>query len=207
MAEEILSHGTKVVLGMRHALSEIAATTIARQVYANLMAGKSFARATLAARPRLWQDKERVVFFGAKTAFEYWQLPVVYALEDISYLFPTSPHAPADGPPIGEIVEQPGEDSNIPIPPLNSNQVGKQITLADPSHGAEQKANALLQEDDEIIYEILEMEYALLEERNILLLPGLGGVGKPSLLKHLWHWWRQTGFCEAAFFYEFSSHI
>lgn len=49
--------------------------------------------------------------------------------------------------------------------------------------------------------DILQIEKALLTQRNILLLQGMGGAGKTTLLKYLGKWWLQTGFVEQVFYF------
>jgi GTPase SAR1 family protein len=47
--------------------------------------------------------------------------------------------------------------------------------------------------------EILKIEKALLRH-NILLLRGMGGTGKTTLLNYLREWWQTTHFAEAIFY-------
>ena len=48
--------------------------------------------------------------------------------------------------------------------------------------------------------EILKIEKSLLRH-NVLLLQGMGGTGKTTLLRYLWRWWLTTHFVEDAFYF------
>ena len=50
--------------------------------------------------------------------------------------------------------------------------------------------------------DILELERRLLQpERNALLLQGMGGTGKTTLLRYLRDWWQRTGLIERSFYF------
>lgn len=49
--------------------------------------------------------------------------------------------------------------------------------------------------------DILEIEKRLLKKRNLLLLRGMGGAGKTTLVKHLGAWWQTTGFVDRVFYF------
>jgi tetratricopeptide (TPR) repeat protein len=51
--------------------------------------------------------------------------------------------------------------------------------------------------------DVLEIERRLLLRRNILLVSGMGGVGKTTLLQHLAAWWQRTGFVDRVFAFEY----
>ncbi|HEU5373808.1 MAG TPA: tetratricopeptide repeat protein [Ktedonobacteraceae bacterium] len=49
--------------------------------------------------------------------------------------------------------------------------------------------------------DILQIEKYLLTKRNIILVRGMGGTGKTTLLQHLGWWWQTTGFVEHVFYF------
>jgi tetratricopeptide (TPR) repeat protein len=49
--------------------------------------------------------------------------------------------------------------------------------------------------------DILQIEKLLLTRRNLLLIRGMGGVGKTTLLQHLADWWQRTGFIKQVFYF------
>ena len=46
--------------------------------------------------------------------------------------------------------------------------------------------------------DVLTIETKLLSQNNLLLIQGMGGTGKTTLLHHLGEWWQLTHFIEAA---------
>ena len=51
--------------------------------------------------------------------------------------------------------------------------------------------------------DILQIEKRLLTKRNILLVRGMVGTGKTTLLHHLSTWWHATGFVQRVFYFGF----
>lgn len=49
--------------------------------------------------------------------------------------------------------------------------------------------------------DVLRIETALLTRRNLLLIQGMGGSGKTTILRHLAHWWELTGLTERSFYF------
>jgi tetratricopeptide (TPR) repeat protein len=49
--------------------------------------------------------------------------------------------------------------------------------------------------------DVLQIEKRLLTRRNVLLVRGMAGAGKSSLLHHLGTWWQTTGFVEKVFYF------
>jgi hypothetical protein len=49
--------------------------------------------------------------------------------------------------------------------------------------------------------DVLEVERRLISDGNILLIRGMGGIGKSTLLHHLGNWWQRTGFVDRVFYY------
>ena len=49
--------------------------------------------------------------------------------------------------------------------------------------------------------DVLRIEKRLLTAGNILLVHGMGGVGKSTLLHHLGGWWQKTGFVDQVFYF------
>jgi hypothetical protein len=49
--------------------------------------------------------------------------------------------------------------------------------------------------------DVLRIETALLTRRNLVLVQGMGGGGKTTLLQHLAHWWELTGLVEGSFYF------
>jgi hypothetical protein len=53
--------------------------------------------------------------------------------------------------------------------------------------------------------DILDIETRLLTQRNLLLMRGMGGTGKTTLLRHLAAWWQTTDFVEQVFYFGYDA--
>jgi CHAT domain/NACHT domain len=191
-------HGVRHVIGMSFALSEEAAKMMTRVLYDDLISGKPLSTAITHARKVLFRDKSRSAFFGASIELEDWLLPIVYSSSNFVFnTYPTTIPKTVGSAEIAEALDVAVQNASSRSRPDS------------PSNRFHQKyrpfldSRTLLGRD----FEILQMQQLLLEERNALLLRGLGGIGKSFLLQHLCLWWTRVGFCDDSLYYEFSSKI
>lgn len=166
LAERLVEAGVQTVLGMRYSVTVSAAALMMPELYRRLFAGEGLDRAIQQARQLLHDKKERRAYFRRTIRLEDWLLPVVHQQRTVE-LAPTAPSAAEDDAWLGEKSARHKEGV--------------------PSYG-------FFGRD----LDILRIEKRLLAraDDNILLLHGMGGTGKSTLLHHLAGWWQQTGLVE-----------
>jgi hypothetical protein len=194
-------HGVPHVVGISFALSEEAAKTLTANLYNCLISGKPLSRAIAHARKELFREKSRSAFFGASLELEDWLLPIFYSNSDfkLDILPPGDVEAV-----VSTKVTNALEALDVPVPVISSS------SGPDGDSGkVHQKYRSILDTHSLLgrSFEILQMQQLLLEERNALLLRGLGGIGKSFLLQHLCYWWTRIGFCDDALYIEYSCRV
>ena len=180
LASVLSRSGVSFVLGMCYSITVDAAVSAIAAVYQGFSRGKTWAECVIDARKDLWRNKERTAYYGKKIVLEDWLLPVAYINPQ---KFETSPQSSEKSPPASFITTDP----SVPTPgfyyqgpQLTYDFIGRDIN-------------------------ILEIEARLLnsENSNQLVIKGMMGAGKTSLLHHLGEWWQRTGLVESVFYFEY----
>jgi hypothetical protein len=85
----------------------------------------------------------------------------------------------------------------LTLQPFTEQQRGAWLAQRQAQHQPPQPAYGFFGRD----VDILRIEKKLLRDGNILLVHGMGGTGKTTLLHHLAAWWQTTGFVDRVFYF------
>jgi len=167
LGAQLLQAGVQVVLAMGYSITVTAARYLMTTLYQELLAGHDLADAIRRARLELANRKGRQVYFNQLIDLEDWLLPVVYQNQSIQLRprnFTTE-----------EATAYYGRAADIAaFPTLTYGFFGRDL-------------------------DILAIEWHVfaqdLDGRRLgrpLLIRGMGGAGKTTLIRHLAAWWQQT---------------
>src|SRR6266566_1901526 len=171
LGSHLIQAGLQLVLAMGYSVTVSAAELLMSTLYRHLFAGHDLAVAIRHARTELYNNKERRAYFDQKIDLEDWLLPVVYQNQPVTL-------QPRDFTPEERTdwFEHKAEEKRYTPPDPQYGFVGRDI-------------------------DILQIEKRLLTKRNILLVRGMGGACKTTLLLHLAAWWHTTGFVQRVFYF------
>jgi tetratricopeptide (TPR) repeat protein len=173
LGSHLIQEGVQLVLAMSYSVTVSAAKLLMSTLYTYLSAGEDLQIAIREARTELYTHKERRAYFGQHIELEDWLLPVVYQNAPVTL-------QPREFTPQERAawVERKAEEKNYTPPEPIYGFVGRDL-------------------------DILQIEKCLLTKRNILLIRGMSGVGKTTLLRYLRAWWHTTGFVEQTFSFSY----
>jgi tetratricopeptide (TPR) repeat protein len=165
LGARLMDAGMQMVVAMAYSVTVDAAKLLVTQLYGQLFAGVPIDRALQRARRELHGRKSRSVYFGQKVDLEDWLLPVVYRNQAVDL----------------KLRRMYPEESEAYFASQGARfQFGRQF----------QTEYGFVGRD----LEILQIEKGLIRDGNVLMLYGMGGTGKTTLLRYLQDWWVQTGF-------------
>ena len=170
----LMEAGVQMVLDMGPSITVSAAELMIKSLYERLFAGHHLSSAMRRARIELYNRKGRRVYFDQTVDLEDWLLPVVY--QNREQRLELREFTPEQGAAYYE-----RRARRYREPHTGYGFVGRDV-------------------------DVLQIERRLLGQapgagHNLLLLRGMGGVGKTTLLHHLAAWWRITGFVERVFYF------
>jgi tetratricopeptide (TPR) repeat protein len=171
LGSRLMQAGVQIVLAMSYSVTVSAAELLMRALYQHLFAGDDLAVAIRHARTELYNNKERRAYFDQKIDLEDWLLPVVYQNQPV--LLQPREFSPEER---ATWFERKAEEKRYTPPDPQYGFVGRDI-------------------------DILQIEKRLLTRRNILLVRGMGGAGKTTILRYLASWWHTTGFVQRVFYF------
>jgi tetratricopeptide (TPR) repeat protein len=172
LGARLMDAGMQMVVAMGYSVTVSAAALLLKQLYERLFAEESLPEAVRRGRKELFERKQRRVYYNQMVDLEDWLLPVVYANQAVDFrLRPMS------------FVEE-------------ESYFTKQTTQYR-FGGAEFKTEYGFVGRD---LDILKLEKRLLQH-NVLLVQGMGGTGKTTLLRYLQDWWVRTRFVDEVFYF------
>ena len=165
VAAAMIRAGVRGVVAMAYSLYVSGATEYLPAFYSRLFETGDLAEAVRAGRQRMLERPSRL---SARGQFELddWLVPVLYAQEDLDFSFAAEPAADDDA-------------------------VSEEVTRPDLPEEAQDRENpyGFIGRDRAI----LELERAMRRKPAGILIQGLGGVGKTTLVRGFLHWLRNTG--------------
>ena len=171
LGSRLMAAGVQMVVAMGYSVTVTAAQVMMEKLYAELFAKRGIPEAIRLSRKGLYNRKERKVYFNQRVPLEDWLLPVVYANRPVNLNLREFTAAEEEA----YFVAQADLEDRYRFPMPTYGFLGRDL-------------------------EILKIEKSLLRH-NVLLLQGMGGTGKTTLLRYLWRWWLTTHFVEDAFYF------
>ena len=165
LGARLMDAGMQMVVAMAYSVTVDAAKVLVGQLYGRLCGGETIDRAMVVARRELYEDKVRSVYWGQKVDLEDWLLPVVYRNQTVDLKLRRM---------------YPEEETAYFTQQALRFQFGNQFTTTYGFVGRD--------------LDILKLEKGLIRNGNVIMLYGMGGTGKTTLLRYLQDWWVLTGF-------------
>lgn len=173
LAMTFLERGVRLVLGMGWSLTVTAARIMVTALYEKLTLGEEPGTALNRARRALADDGIRLDAADCTVELEDWLLPVVWGKGEFKpELKPPYPEE------VSELVEQ------------------KKKRKKELEGMKREGVYGFLGRD----VDILVME-RMLDKTNILLVKGMGGTGKTTLMGHAAEWWLKTGWLDHVYYF------
>jgi tetratricopeptide (TPR) repeat protein len=174
LGAKLLEAGMQAIVAMAYSVTVDAARVMMTALYRSLFGGASVMEAIRCGRRELLNQKTRTsAWFGKKIDLEDWLLPVVYANGRVDLKLRSL---------------EPSEKARL------MRDRARRYRFQEPTYG-------FIGRDTDI----LEIERRLLKPQeqndNALLLQGMGGTGKTTLLNHLRDWWQRTGLIADSFYF------
>lgn len=178
LGSRLLDAGVQIVLAMSYSISVTAATELMTKVYQELFRGIPLFDAIRRGRRELYNKKQRTAYFNSRIDLEDWLLPVVYFSGD------------------------PSSEFEFPLREFSFDEQSEFYRKRAFRFTAPRTTYEFVGRD----IDILEIEKKLLAQqqgntRNLLMVRGMGGCGKTTLLCHLGEWWQTTGLVEEVFYF------
>jgi len=175
LGSQLVQRGLWMAVGMSYSVTVSAAQVMMKALYEQLFAGSPLSSAIRRGRQELYREKSRRAFFGQEVELEDWILPVVY---------------------------QNKHDVGIPVRAFEEGEAAEYYGPQAKWYRAPKTPYGFFGRD----LDILSIERRLLRKGdNLLLIQGLGGAGKTTLMHHLGAWWEATGFVDKVFYFGYDA--
>ena len=173
LAMKFLERGVRLVVGMAWSLTVTAARIMMTRLYDVLTKGEDPGAALSLARQALHEESCRFEGTDCRVVLEDWLLPVVWGKGDFSVKL------------------------EKPYPEQSRAFLEREQLLEKELEGMKREGvYGFLGRDVDVL--VIE---GLLQKKNILLIKGMGGTGKTTLLGHLGEWWLKTGWLDHVFYF------
>ena len=175
---ELIKKGVQLVLAMRYSFSVSAAEIMMQTMYEALFNNKPLEGAIALGLQQLYHQKNREALFGYCIELEDWLLPTTFKNKDVNFNLRTFTDE---------------EEAEF------YQERERKYRFVDPQYGFHGRDLDILK----IEKLLLKHDEQLNRNNNHLLLQGMGGVGKTTLLKYLAGWWQETGLVNTVFYFGF----
>ena len=173
MGSKLMLAGVQLVVAMGYSVRIQAAEKFMSVLYAQLFKSGDLSSAVHQARKELYNDNKRNARLGKVIELQDWLLPIIY--------------------------------QNDPVQ-LSKRDFTPEERIDYYKREKKRRENIQLESFYEFVgrdIDILQIEKSLLTRPNILLVRGMGGVGKTALFRHLEAWWLITGFVQHTFYFSY----
>jgi tetratricopeptide (TPR) repeat protein len=172
LGARLMDAGMQMVVAMAYSVTVDAAKLLVTHLYGELFGSVGLERALQRSRSELYSRKVRSVYFGQKVDLEDWLLPVVYRNQAVDLKLRRM---------------YPEEETEYFTKQALRFQFGNQFTTTYGFVGRD--------------LDILKVEKGLIRDGNVIMLYGMGGTGKTTLLRYLQDWWVLTGFVDGVSYF------
>jgi tetratricopeptide (TPR) repeat protein/type II secretory pathway predicted ATPase ExeA len=172
LGARLMDAGMQMVVAMAYSVTVDAARLLVGRLYGELFGNVGLDRAVQKSRSELYAQKVRSVYYRQKVDLEDWLLPVVYRNRSVDLKLRRM--YPEEKRAFRN--QQSKRFQFLRHFPTTYGFVGRDL-------------------------EILKLEKGLIRDGNILMLYGMGGTGKTTLIRYLQDWWVQTGFVEGVSYF------
>ena len=172
LGSRLMLAGMQLVVAMRYSVMAAASGMLMERFYQEMVAGVPLLEAMRLGRREMFNQKSRQAYFNQRVDLEDWLLPVLYC------------NHPSHQPLRLTLQRMYPEEEAAYYQRLE-----QQYQFTPPTYG-------FVGRD----LEILKIEKSLLRH-NVLLVQGMGGTGKTTLLNYLREWWQKTSFVAQTFYF------
>ena len=173
LGSRLMLAGVQLVLAMGYSVRIQAAEKLMSVLYAQLFKSGDLSGAVHQARKELYNDKKRNTSSGKVIELQDWLLPIIYQNQPLQLSMRAFTQEESN-----DYYERRDERGKYLQQGSFYEFVGRDI-------------------------DILQIEKSLLTRHNILLVRGIGGVGKTALFRHLEAWWLITDFMQRTFYFSY----
>jgi hypothetical protein len=175
-ASRFVQAGMQTVLAMGYSVTVSAAALMMPTLYQSLLQRRNLLVAFGEARAASHHEKMRRAYFNQEIRLEDWLLPVVYQ-------------------PQGDV------PATVPLREMTLAELVAWLAGRVDRYQASEPLYGFVGRD----VDILQIEKRVLstaegKRRNLLLVQGMGGAGKTTLVHHLGWWWQTTGLVDEIFY-------
>jgi tetratricopeptide (TPR) repeat protein len=169
LAQRLAEAGVPVAMGMAYSVTVSAAERVMPELYGRIAERYELTGAMRAARRELYDHKARRAYFSQQLDLEDWMLPVMFAQQPL----------------------------HIQLRPMTSPEQAVFYARAAAVGDAPVTEYGFVGRD----LDIQAIEHRLLTDQtcNELLIQGMAGAGKTTMLFHLAWWWQRTGLVHEVF--------
>ncbi len=190
LGSRLMTAGMQMVVAMAYSVTVSAATLTITKLYTELFEEKNINEALRLSRRELFNNKGRAAYYNEKINLEDWLLPVVYCHQQVNLNLREFT--------VAERIEyslQRSKKYRFPTPTYGF--VGRDLEILKIEKRLLGRGFRLRSTHDSV----LETHDKVVETHNILLLQGMGGTGKTTLLNYLRQWWQTTNFARQVFYF------
>ena len=183
LGSRLMTAGMQMVVAMAYSVTVSAATLTITKLYTELFKEKNINEALRLSRRELFNNKERAARYNQKINLEDWLLPVVYCHQQVNLNLREFTLAEKR-----EYLLQRSKSYRFPTPTYGF--VGRDLEILKIEKRLLGRGFRRPSTHDSVV-----------ETHNVLLLQGMGGTGKTTLLNYLRQWWQTTNFARQVFYF------